>query len=120
MKKSTLNSTTSSYNVQIPKRLALLCKLLHLPEEKLLQDFINTMSFHSDPDDVRRQLFINQYIIEHNYGQPHFSKQDVLKMLGELHTVTTLFPNKSSDPKHDEAWRDKLIESWFEKWENKN
>ena len=118
-RKNNLEFRSKEFKIHVPKTIALLCKLLHLPEEKFLQDFINTMSFHSDADDLRRQFFINQYIIEHSYGQPHFSKQDVLKMLGELHTVTTLFPNRSSDPKHDEAWREKLIESWFEKWKNK-
>jgi hypothetical protein len=105
------------FEIVMPKVLVLLCRLLHISEEKLLQDFINTMSLQSHPDDIRRQLFINQYIIENNYGQPHYSKPDVLKMLNELHTVTTLFPNKSSEPKQDEAWREKLIECWFEKWQ---
>ncbi|MBS1597311.1 MAG: hypothetical protein JST75_03740 [Bacteroidetes bacterium] len=130
MQKSNLNSGASekkqkfdkhcNVGLTIPAPFLLLCKLMDVQPETLLNDFMDNLSCASrnrDSRDYAKEKLID-YFIEHGYGQHYYSVQDIRQMFREMDAVGLLFPKDGDDEMIDiySAWREKNYEYWFNKW----
>jgi len=107
----------------LPYPFLLLCKLWDVSPDDLLSDFMDNLSCGSWKREGRDDAKINllNYSIEMNYGQQHYTKEDILQMFTELDAIGMLWPGDAKEKMLNlhVKWRDKYYNSWFKKWYNK-
>ncbi|HEY0655910.1 MAG TPA: hypothetical protein VGD65_22395 [Chryseosolibacter sp.] len=99
--------------VSVPRHVELLCELLGVGSQELMQEFANTLLFDHSTSSSKNNL-LNDFILSKGYGREKFCEREILQALADLRTVVGLFPSENED--ENEEWRDKLLEYWFEQW----
>lgn len=113
----------ASFQFVLPHPFLFVCRLLEITPETLLRDFIDNLSCGSwnreGRDDAKKSLIA--YMLQHGYGQQHYTEQDIQQMFRELDAVGLLFPVDGSTKLllAYEKWRDKQQVYWFKKWYKK-
>lgn len=112
-------SRTQDLNFMVPYQLLLLCKLVEVTPRQLILDFMDNLSCGSWKREGRAQAKekLIEYFLQHEYGQGHYTLEDLRQMFKELDAVGMLFP-KDDDEMVDvyANWRDKHYKHWIEKW----
>jgi hypothetical protein len=104
----------------LPEQFLLLCKLVGVPPEEMIRDFMDNLScasWHRKGRDEAKAHLIN-YFIMHGYGQHHYTEEDIRTMFKEMDALGLLFPENGSREAIDRyaAWRDEHHIYWFNKW----
>lgn len=114
---------TQDLHFHIPYSFLLLCKLWNTTPEEILSDFMDNLSCGSwkrEGRDKAKEQLIN-YAIEMNYGQVHYTKEDITQMFTELNAIGLLWPQnaKLKIIETHARWRDNYYNYWFKKWYKK-
>lgn len=112
-------SRTQELRFTLPYQFLLLCKLIEVPPQKLLLDFMDNLSCGSwkreGRDQAKEKLI--EYFLEHKYGQDCYTPEDLKEMFKEMDAVGMLFPSNDSDMIDIYSdWREKHNKFWFKKW----
>lgn len=105
----------------IPCQFRMICSLLEIDVERVLQDFMSDLFNANHNTGTEEWIMIRDYFILSRYGQHHYTSSDIRLMIEELHTITSLWP-KEADPdlfKKHVAWRNAYYRYWYEKWHRK-
>jgi hypothetical protein len=108
--------------IDFPLQFLMICKLVDTPPEKLILDFIDSLSSGSwkrEGKEKARQL-LTDYFIEYGYGKDDYSPDELKNMFAELDAMAVVFP-KDGEPEQLEAyssWRQNFQQYWFNKWSN--
>lgn len=110
---------TQEFRFVLPYQFLLLCKLINIPPEQLLRDFMDNLSCGSwkrEGRDKAKEKLI-EYFLEHGYGQNYYTSEDLRTLFREMDAVGLLFPSNDSDMIDTYAkWREKHYRYWFKKW----
>ena len=111
------------YRYILPYPFLLLCKLWNTTPDNLLSDFMDNLGCGSWKREGRDEAKVNllNYALEMNYGQQHYTKEDMLQMFTELDAIGMLWPRDAKEKMQDlhVKWRDEYYNFWFKKWHNK-
>jgi hypothetical protein len=110
----------AEYRFILPYQFLLLCRLMDVPPQQVLTDFMDNLSCGSwkrAGRDQAKEHLIN-YFIAHGYGQHHYTEADIREIFKEMDAVGLLFPHNGSGKMVDlySNWRDKHQTYWFKKW----
>ena len=114
---------TQTFKFELPLQFFMICKLVDIPPQEMLTDFMENLAFGSWKREGRekaRQLIL-EYFIAHGYGNEHFSADQIKNLFSELDAIALLFP-KDGDPGLIDTyseWRDSHRQYWFDKWYNR-
>jgi hypothetical protein len=101
----------------------LLCKLVQVPPEKMLRDFMTNVgcdSWNRSSNEAQRTT-ATAYFMECGYGQDFYTPEDLRQIIWELDAIGGLWPQGAKMELIDlqAKWRDKYQEYWFKKWYRK-
>ena len=104
----------------LPYQFLLLCRLVDKTPEDIILDFADNLSCGSwkrEGRDQAKEHLIN-YFIAHEYGQHHYSEEDIRQMFKEMDALGSLFPTNAKMKLIDlyADWRDKHHTYFFKKW----
>ena len=108
------------YEFILPYQFLLLCRLLDITPEGVINDFMENLSCGSwrrEGRDKAKEHLINNFI-ELGYGQDIYTEEDIRQMFKEMDALGLLFPKNSKGKMidHYAKWRDKHHNHWFKQW----
>ena len=110
-----------SIELQIPGQLAMLCELLEITPQQLLQGFINDLSLevhYSNGSDERRMA--GEYFMRVGYGMHRYSFDQVEQMFEGLNWLRLQWPGNDKEKEKQYLQRRKgYLKQWFQGWESK-
>ncbi len=114
----------AEYKFYLPYQFLLVCKLMNVPPETVLINFMDTIdcgSWKREGGEIQRQLLI-EYFIACGYGKEYYTEQDIRKSFEELDAIGKLWPKDAKMKLIDlhAKWRDKYHTYWFKKWFSKS
>jgi hypothetical protein len=116
-----LYNRVQEFKLELPLQFWLLCKILQIPPAKIIIEFMKNVGREHDAlrEDIKHVAMI--YILDCEYGQKLYTREDIHQMLLELDAIAALWPgmgNSKHIEKHVQL-RDKFHEAWEKKWKNK-
>lgn len=102
------------------QQFQLLCKVLHITPEDLIQDFINNISCGSwkrqGRDEAKAHLL--EYFIAQGYGRQQYSQEEVRELFKELDALGLLFPVGGTNEAISQysKWRKEYHRYLLKKW----
>lgn len=107
-------------NLMVPSNLRVLCAILEVKPEKILHDFMWTLSVSYGESTPEQRAKALEYFLQCGYGQELYTKDDILQMFKELEAKRLLMvadrgPGNKFWERHI-RWTHMYIEYWFEKW----
>lgn len=112
--------TASTVTIILPQQFLLLCRLMELTPETLLQDFAQNLSCGSwkreGRDEAKAHLL--NYFIAHGYGRHLYTHAEIQQLFKEMDALGLLFPYNGNIQlvKQYAAWRSRHNRYWFKKW----
>lgn len=107
----------------LPYSFLFLCKLWGITPDGLITDFIDNLATGSWKREGRDEAkkYLQEYVFAMNYGQEHYTKEDIHRMFIELDAVGMLWPGASNEKMMmlHVKWRDNYYNWWFKKWHRK-
>ena len=108
------------FKTVLPYQFLLLCKLMDVPPNQVLHDFMDNLSCGSwkrEGRDAAKERLID-YFVEHGYGQNIYSVEDIRSIFKEMDAIGLLWPEKAKMKLIDlhSKWRNKYYKYWFKKW----
>ena len=103
--------------LEIPEQLDLLCQLLEIAPEQVIQGFINDVSMSTGSNGSDERFMSADYFLRCGYGMHIFDYQQQEQMLNELNTIRYnfyLFGNKQMAAY--KRYRRKEIKDWYQRW----
>ena len=113
-------SRVQDMRLTLPYQFLLLCKLLGLPPQKVLTNFmVDAGCERISPPGVRVSAM--DYFIRCGYGQDFYKPEDIRQMLWELEAISMLCSDEGSVEQIREhaRWRDHQHAYWYKKWHGK-
>lgn len=113
-------SRDAEFKFLLPYQFLLLCKLMDVPPEDMVQDFMDNLSCGSwkraGRDEAKEHLV--NYFVSHGYGKQYYSEDDIRQMFKEMDALGLLFPVNGSGKLLDSYsdWRSEHHDFWFNKW----
>lgn len=112
------NSNNEKVDLYLPAHFRMLCSLMGVPAEKILEDFITTLSgaYHSLGEEPRAKL--EEYFNLCGYGRKRYTEEELRRMLYELNAIYRLWPDQADGKLIDlhAEWRRAYDQYWYEKW----
>lgn len=113
-------SRMQEFKCYVPMQFLLLCKLVQVPPEKMLRDFMIHLgrdSWDRSPRDAPRTT-ATAYFMECGYGQDFYTPEDLRQILQEMDAIGCLWPDGAKMKLIDlhAKWRNKYYKYWFRKW----
>ena len=114
-------STKSQHlKLMIPCNLRMLCALLEVKPERLLTDFMWTVSYsYGDATDEQRAAAVD-YFMKCGYGQNLYKREEIELMFQELKAQKLLVINdenaKNDHRERHYRWSHMYVQYWFRKW----
>ncbi|HVY73550.1 MAG TPA: hypothetical protein VG890_01905 [Puia sp.] len=110
----------AEFHFILPNPFLLLCRLMDITPERVVQDFTDNLacgSWKREGRDKAKEHLVD-YFIAHGYGQHHYSEDDIREMFKEMDALGSLFPRNGKSKLIDlyANWRDKHEAYWFKKW----
>jgi len=104
--------------LEIPQQLTLLCELLEITPQQILQGFVNDLSYEvhgSNGSDERRMA--GEYFLRVGYGMDGYEWEQVEQMLLELDNLRKEWPGNSAEKEkeYQQTCR-KYLDNWFKEW----
>ncbi|EMR04150.1 hypothetical protein [Cesiribacter andamanensis] len=105
-----------------PAHSWMLCRLLAVDPEKLILDFLTTLGGESYSRQGPARQLLEEYLLHCDYGQQHYTPEDIRLMLEELRAIGLLWPREASRKitQRHTAWRNMYHQYWYRKWYDKN
>ncbi len=102
----------------LPYRFLLLCRLIEIPPQEMLEDFMASLGFEgAGPEGNTAQKHLLYYFLAKGYGQQYYTRREIHRIFAEMNAINVLFPN--GDETRIEAhviWRDDRQHRWFNDW----
>jgi hypothetical protein len=113
------SSQLKTFRLRIPANFIMLSKLLRVPEEKILTDFMETFSNESYAMENDERNPLASYVLKAGYGQEFYTRAEIEKLFLELESISALWPEDAPTELLDAhiQWRELYLEYWFRKWE---
>jgi hypothetical protein len=116
-------SRNAEFRFVLPNQFLLLCKLMNMTPEDMIQDFMDNLSCSSwkRADRDKAKAYLIDYFVTHGYGQSHYTEKDIREMFKEMDALGSLFPENGDNEVIDKyaTWRDAYHIYWFNKWFNR-
>jgi len=106
--------------VEVPKQLALICELLEVTPQAVLQNFIDDVSLevNSSGSDERRMAV--EYFMRVGYGMHRYEFDQVEQMFDGLNWLRCQWPgNDAEKEKQYLQERRKFLKQWLKEWKAK-
>lgn len=109
----------------VPSNLRMLCAILDVKVEKLLNDFMWMLSYshHISASETQRKIGMN-FFLSSKYGQPLYSKKQIKQMFHELKAERKIHETIDGMDHEDMNlfWKSKNMytQHWFKRWFEKN
>jgi hypothetical protein len=106
--------------LEIPKQLELICQLLEITPQQVLQNFIDDVSLevNSSGGDERRMAV--EYFMRVGYGMHRYEFDQVEQMFDGLNWLRCQWPgNDAEKEKQYLQERRKFLKQWFKEWKAK-
>jgi hypothetical protein len=102
----------------LPAHFLMLCKLTNMDPQKVLHDFMSTLSMESFGKDNHAQQALENYFIHCGYGQDHYTIEDLHRIFSDLRAFGQLWPDGAKTKVIDKhsSWRSMYHKYWFKKW----
>jgi hypothetical protein len=112
-------SRSQQLDHEFPLSFLLLCKLMDVTPKQLIADFADNLACGSwkreGRDAVKEKLI--EYFLAHDYGQQHYSQQEIREIFKDMEAVGRLFPTGDANmAERYGQWRDEYFKYWFNKW----
>jgi hypothetical protein len=103
--------------LEIPKQLQMLCELLDITPQEVLQGFINDLSLEigSNGSDERRMAV--EYFLRVGYGTHRYEWEDIETMFDGLNWLR--FQQYEKKGTAFKALQKQFLEEWFREWKAK-
>jgi hypothetical protein len=110
----------ADFHFILPSQFLLLCRLMEIRPEQVLNDFMDNLSCGSWNREGREQVRAKlvEYFVAHGYGQDLYSAEDIRSIFKEMDAIGLVWP-ADADMKLIELsskWRKKFHRYWFKKW----
>jgi len=109
----------------VPSNFRMLCILFETSPEKILSDFMWTLScMPTDAKEEQRKASLEYFLLS-GYGQQAYSEEDIRQIFRELEANRCLSPQVDDNVITQEqwklhyCWRNMYMQYWFEKWYQK-
>lgn len=111
-------SQIAELRINIPCQSLMLCRILEVDPEKLIRNFLATLGAESYGMQGQARQLIEEYFIWCGYGQQHYTEEDIRKMIEELKSIGTLWPQDAPMKVIDKhsSWRKMYNKYWYHKW----
>ena len=121
--KSDPYSRDQDIRLDLPYQFMLLCKLVQVPPERMLRDFMTNVgrdSWDRSSNEAQRTTAL-AYFMECGYGQDFYTPEDLRQIFWDLDAIGGLWPRGAEMKMIDlqAKWRDKYHKYWFKKWYRK-
>jgi hypothetical protein len=93
----------------------MLCELMDVSAEKILTDFINTVSMDREGLDEDQKSLLSLYFLNCKYGQERYHEDSITQMLHELQCVSEFYPEEYNE-REQEEWKRMYYKYWFKRW----
>lgn len=108
------------FKCHLPVQFLLLCKLVQVPPEDMLHDFMTNLghdSWNRSSNEARRTT-ATAYFMQCGYGQDFYTPEDLQQIFRELDAIGSLWPERAKMKLIDlhAKWRNKYYKYWFRKW----
>lgn len=115
---------SQDFRFHIPYGVLMLCKIWDCTPNDLISDFLDNLNggaWHREGRNQAKQHLYN-YMIEMQYGQQHFSTEEIRTQFQELDALGQQWPAKGKEKIRNQycKWRTHYINWWFKKWFKKN
>ena len=113
-------SRNQTIKFELPTPFLMLCKLVDVTPEMVINDFMENLSFSSwrREGKCKAREALSDYFIEAGYGGESYPPDKLKTMFREMDAMGILFP-KDGDPGILDAyaeWRKLHQDYWFNKW----
>ncbi|MGJ1411526.1 hypothetical protein ACR78Z_17825 [Sphingobacterium thalpophilum] len=119
------SSKVREVNLDIPSNLRMLCAILDIKVEKLLNDFMWMLSYsHHNSATPKQRKIAKKFFLACKYGQPLYTKKQIKQMFDELKADRKI--RKTIDGMDHEDmklfWKSNhmYMQHWFKRWFEKN
>ncbi|SDE11711.1 hypothetical protein [Niabella drilacis] len=109
----------AQYHFILPYQFLLLCRLVEVPPERVLQDFMENLGCEGADCEQRDmvQACLIDYFIAHGYGRQHYTPEQIRKVFKGMDAINGLFPEEDEAMIHNHVlWRDQYHQYWFNRW----
>lgn len=119
------SSKVRKIKLPIPSNLRMLCAILDVKVERLLNDFMWMLSYsdHDSATTKQREL-AKKFFLVCKYGQPLYVKKQVTQMFDELEATLQINETKDGMDCQDMElfWKNNHMytQHWFKRWFEKN
>lgn len=109
----------------VPSNLRMLCAILDVKVEKLLNDFMWMLSYshHSSASETQRKIGMN-FFLSGKYGQPLYFKKQIKQMFHKLKAERKIHETIDSMDHEDMNLflknKNMYTQHWFKRWFEKN
>lgn len=112
------NKRHIEFSTMMPWQFYLLCKLLKVEPRKVIYDFLCNAGMEGYGMGETQRAKATKCIISCRYGQDFYTEEDIRRILKEMESISTLFPNNGKSKLFDihSHWRKKYYKYWFKKW----
>jgi hypothetical protein len=113
-----LYSASQDFHMIIPYQFLLLCRLLDMPPQNVLYEFMCNAGFESYGRGQEQKAKAMEYFISCRYGQKFLVEDDVRLLFKELDSIAYLSPtttHKKFANLH-RKWRNKYYLFFYSKW----
>lgn len=110
------------YSFLISNHFHLLCNLIQVEPEKVLNDFMDNVGMESFALGDMQRAKAMEYFLSCGYGLDHYTEEDLRKIFKEMESIGSLFPNNGGSKLIDahSQWRNRYFKYWYRKWFTKN
>lgn len=108
------------FDLQVPANLRVLCALLEVTPERLLNDFMQAVSYSFSSATTEQSQAAVGYFLQREYGQHLYGPEQIRRMFRELEARQLL--RIDNYPDHERyfdvhcRWSNMYIQYWFKKW----
>src|SRR5690606_7608503 len=119
------SSKVREIKLDIPSNLRMMCAILDIKVEKLLNDFMWMLSYsHHNSATPNQRKTAKKFFITCMYGQPLYTKNQVKQMFDELKAEREIYETIDGMDHEDKKllWKNNHMykQHWFKRWFEKN
>ncbi|MBO9591422.1 MAG: hypothetical protein J7599_00850 [Niabella sp.] len=107
----------------LPYKFLLLCGMVEIPPQKILEDFMATLSGQSTGREEWKiaHKHLKAYFLANGYGQQYYTRKELYQIFTEMNDVKLLLPasNDEEQIRSHVIWRDEYEYHWFHQWYQK-
>jgi hypothetical protein len=107
----------TNVTLDIPRQLVLLCSLLEITPERLLQSFIHNLTRTQQSNGSDERMMAAAYFLRCGYGMHCFDYEQTEEMLTELDCIR--YERYQFDSEKEAAYRkhlQKRLKEWYTRW----